>query len=738
MMSTGRLTLSVLLVGLVALAGCGTNQETTPRPEGPTIPETFVTSLHYTGEGMRTWYMFDEPGQEGFFSQTGIDYEDLNCKNCHDPVAQPDWDGPACADCHGEAIGQPVEDGTCLGCHGRQNAEINVQGYYDYHRDTLGWDCMDCHQLAEMHGDGRRYDSMWDEGAFKASCEGCHPPSSLPINVAHQTHATTVDCTACHMQASISCVNCHFDTEVEQNRKVARQQIGDWLFLVNRDGKVRAGTLMTLVHEASDSTFAVIAPYTAHNIAPKARACGDCHMSNALFQYNSKGSIDVLTDKDEDGTLEHTSGVIPVPADYQTTFNVDFVSYDGVGDPANPNSWSFYRSGVDRWQMILEYASPLTADQMRGLNQFSNSLHGSRKGMETWYVNVAGPGEPSTENGFETLTDVPYDDLSCRVCHDKARRPDWTEPNCADCHETNDGALPGDEKIEDAVCYGCHGRQVAEAARGLGDFHRDVLGFTCTSCHKPDLDWSDGITDDFHGDGHTRLSMLEPGAIHAACEDCHPRDERLIDSNAYHARHLDAEGGQFDCSACHTQAVLSCINCHFDSEVDGLGKFAHKQVFDWTYLMNRDGKVTAANLMTLVYTKEDPGDPDPVKTFGVLAPYYAHAIQRNAITSCRDCHANPAVEAIDDGYLKLLTWDAASEMLINEPPAVGIIPVPPDYDSVFKVDFVDVSARDGSGKPTEWVVIEVDGPDQFQTIQKYGSPLTPAQMNVLGIPFGND
>ena len=731
----------LVLVVIVALGigatACGTSEESFPRPDGPSIEETFRTSLHYTREGMRTWYMYDVPGQEGFFAETGLDYDELDCKNCHDPVAQPDWDGPDCADCHGSSIGQPVQDDTCLGCHGRQNAEINVQHYYDYHRDTLGFDCMDCHQLSEMHGDGNRYQSMWDESAFEVTCQGCHPPGSLPLNVAHQTHLETVDCTACHMQAALSCVNCHFDTEIADGRKVARQQIGDWLFLVNRNGKVRAGTLMTLVHEETDSTFAVIAPYTAHNIAAKARECGDCHMSNALFQYNSKGSIDVLTDKDEDGTLEHTSGIIPVPEDYQSTFRVDFVSYDPAGNPQDPGSWSFYRSGVDRWQMILQFATPLTSGQMQRLNQFSNSLHGSRKGMETWYANVAGPGEPSTENGFLTLTDVPYDDLSCRVCHDAARRPDWTEPNCADCHESNDGKLPGDPLIDDEVCYGCHGRQLAEVARGLTDFHRDVLKFRCTTCHRADTDWSNGIADDFHGDGHTRLSMLEPGAIHASCESCHPRDERLINSNSFHARHLDAQGGQFDCSACHTQSVLSCVNCHFNSEVDGLGKFAHKQVFDWTFLMNRDDKVTAANLMTLIYTDPDPGDPDPVKTFAVLAPYYAHAVQRHAITSCGDCHGNPAVEAIGEGLLQLLTWDAGSLMLVNEPPAVGIIPVPPNYDSVFRVDFVDVTTRDANGKPTGWEVVEVDGPDQFQTIRTYGSPLTQAQMSILGIPFGD-
>ncbi len=166
--------------------------------------EHYLTSLHATGMGKQTFY--NVTPNNGFERFTGQPYSNLACKNCHDPSATG-----ACGSCHKDANGDPVADptlgatvdasltGSCGNCHGRQKAEALVQGYTDVHRDA-GFDCMDCHSLEDVHGDGTMYASLLDDGAIDTRCEDCH--TSLASNAYHNNHSTTVDCSACHMQSS--------------------------------------------------------------------------------------------------------------------------------------------------------------------------------------------------------------------------------------------------------------------------------------------------------------------------------------------------------------------------------------------------------------------------------------------------------------------------------------------------------------------------------------------------------
>jgi hypothetical protein len=487
------------------------------------------------------------------------------------------------------------------------------------------------------------------------------------------------------MQSVISCLNCHFDTEVAGGGKIAHRQVHDWIFLVNRDNKVHAGTLMTLKYQSD--TFAVIAPFYSHTIAQNARDCNDCHMAQALLDYNSMGEIDVLTWNANDSRLDNMPGVIPVPQDYQTAMNVDFADWDGT-------DWSFLEAGPDLWQMISQYASPLTQDQMDGLNRFALNLHTTSRGMEEWYAQSNG--------GFESNTGVPYDTLACRLCHDSANTS-WERQSCYDCH-----TVIGDS-VADSTCLPCHSRQNREIVNGPGDVHRDTLGFECTSCHQADM--ANG--DDFHGDGNYYASMWSPGAMKTECEDCH--DPAQLEDNNMHSQHLD----NIHCSACHMQSAISCLNCHFDTEVAGGGKIANRQVHDWKFLINRDGKVRAGTLMTLKYTN---GMED--ETFAVIAPFAGHTISRTAITDCSNCHNNANVQALVAGTLQLLTWNGGTERLDNVP---GIIPVPPDYQTDFILDFAD---WDGSN----WSFLET-GPDHWQMLDQYGEPLTSAQMSDLALPL---
>jgi predicted CXXCH cytochrome family protein len=319
--------------------------------------ENYVTSLHATGQGKKTWY--DETPNRGFERFTNVSYSDLGCKNCHEPSATG-----GCESCHNTAnptLGSQVDatlSGACGACHGRQKAEAIVHGYSDVHRDA-GMDCMACHTLGDDHGDGTAYMSMLDDGAIDTKCTDCH--TALASNTYHDTHSETVDCSACHVQSVVSCYNCHFETEVELHTKKAYGQFKDWIFLVNWNGKVHAANFQSVKY--GDNTLVAMAPFYSHTIARNARACDDCHGNAAMTDWEADGVIDVVVWDSADSKLNYMNGVIPVPPNYLTGLRFDFVDLDEPGGTV----WSFLKTGADTIQMV--YGEPLTEAQMEKLKQ---------------------------------------------------------------------------------------------------------------------------------------------------------------------------------------------------------------------------------------------------------------------------------------------------------------------------------------------------------------------------------
>ncbi|NIV23518.1 MAG: hypothetical protein GWN51_07685, partial [Gemmatimonadetes bacterium] len=142
----------------------------------------------------------------------------------------------------------------------------------------------------------------------------------------------------------------------------------------------------------------------------------------------------------------------------------------------------------------------------------------------------------------------------------------------------------------------------------------------------------------------------------------------------YHSTHLSS----VDCSSCHMQGLVTCYNCHFESEVNEGVKRARGQITSWMFLVNREGKVHPANFQSVKYGNS---------TFTALAPFYAHTIDRNAVSACTDCHGNSNVSALTSGDSSL--WIAQFDGASNVIPASGIIPVPTWYDTKFMMDFLD-------------------------------------------------
>ena len=365
------------------------------------IEERFATSLHNTRKGKESYYS----AVDGFEQITGVPYDNLSCKNCHDKNLVPDWQEPTCTDCHlGAEDGDytPPDDNTCLGCHGRQNAEHNM--FADVHRDEYGMVCMDCHTEEEVHGDGNVYESMLEAGVFKVSCAdaGCHQnvlqksgkgnaasgKASQRAKKFHQKHLDTVDCSACHTESVIACDSCHFDTEVAGVGKRFYRNIPQTGFklLLNHQGKVRTATYQSLtwgtsVPDVEDAGFYVLAPYVAHTVT---RAddleCNDCHVkvkgksriegNAAMKEYLETGQITVNqwdADAGEGGMLMPPTGIIPVPPDWRDALLFDFVYYLGdvtdsvVMDPAG-TTWGVLEPETVGTHM--PYGTPLTEEQM--------------------------------------------------------------------------------------------------------------------------------------------------------------------------------------------------------------------------------------------------------------------------------------------------------------------------------------------------------------------------------------
>jgi predicted CXXCH cytochrome family protein len=318
--------------------------------------EYFDTALHATGQGKQTFY--DSVPNRGFERFTQIAYEDLSCKNCHLPSSTG-----GCSSCHTTdtpELGADVDaslTGVCGSCHSRQVAETRAPTgaprYSDVHRDA-GMDCMTCHTLGDVHGDGTAYASMLVDGAIDPTCEDCH--STIASNAYHTNHANTVDCTACHTQSVITCYNCHFETEVEKDFKKAYGQFTNWRFLLNRNGKVYTGNFQSVKY--GTSTFIGMAPFYAHTIARNAvTGCDDCHGNAAVTDWFADSVMDVVT---WNGTaLTHQTGVIPVPPNFNLGgMRFDFVDLDSAGGSV----WSFLKSGADSIQLL--YGTPLTLEQM--------------------------------------------------------------------------------------------------------------------------------------------------------------------------------------------------------------------------------------------------------------------------------------------------------------------------------------------------------------------------------------
>ncbi len=358
-----------------------------------TIADNFALSQHGTRSGKEYWYGKANGGFENF---TNVPIENLGCRECHGAT---DADGnpndaatysPTCSDCHPSNSAfntDSLQVSQCYSCHSRQATEANKLHISDVHRDA-GMKCWDCHKDVDMHGDGTESNSMLDPQVITADCanDGCHPAGSLPADHANNDpHNGKLHCTACHAQTVLSCYNCHFESVNEAHIKRAYKPLTGFVILANRekDGKVYPMSFQSLSNNGD--AFVAFGPFTSHSITKDgARTCTDCHenfggQNEAIEDYNADGILQFATWNETDSTLTWEKGVIPMPADYKTSWKMDFITYNGnTSDPAGPSkNWS--KIGKDTWdghQMF--FATPLTKAQMGAIG-FDTTLTDVKK-----------------------------------------------------------------------------------------------------------------------------------------------------------------------------------------------------------------------------------------------------------------------------------------------------------------------------------------------------------------------
>lgn len=155
---------------------------------------------------------------------------------------------------------------------------------------------------------------------------------------------------------------------------------------------------------------------------------------------------------------------------------------------------------------------------------------------------------------------------------------------------------------------------------------------------------------------------------------------------------------------------VTCYNCHFETEVNESQKRAFGQFTDWTFLINREGKVHPANIQSLTYQG---------RSFVAFAPFYAHSISRMG-RECAECHESSAfLQCEQEGAIDVVRWDVAQGKLV---PIQGVIPVVPDYETALRFEFADYV--------NGWWQYLKSGADGMHML--FGTPLTPEQMTGLG------
>lgn len=278
------------------------------------IANDFLTSIHNgTGQKRKVTVRSGLSGPDDFDLLPAHQIEGYNqncatchgtCGNCH--IVRPSAGGGGLVNGHSFEK-TPNWRNVCVTCHTSRggHAYLGVASgtVPDAHLTNNGYTCYDCHNGAELHGDGEPVDQRYAYDKLP-SCDDCHTGIET-INSYHSVHYTDFNCHVCHSQDYNSCGSCHVHGDgaritSHQDFKIALNTIPDIkteyrLALVRRNPAAPDNWDVYDVSEyANFDAFPTYNYTTPHNIlrwtnrteVSKDKACwSSCHI------YEEEGSF---------------------------------------------------------------------------------------------------------------------------------------------------------------------------------------------------------------------------------------------------------------------------------------------------------------------------------------------------------------------------------------------------------------------------------------------------------------
>jgi hypothetical protein len=177
------------------------------------ITQNFTTSLHQgTGlkrkvtirsglDGPLDFDQLPEHQIEGYNNNCAICHG--TCGNCH--VVRPAMGGGGLSAAH-NFNKTPDMLNVCVTCHflGDESEDLHL---------AMGFDCLNCHDGHELHGDGQPVDQRYAYTELP-TCEKCHPSAEISTaNTYHRLHMDDFSCYVCHSQEYNNCGSCHINGE---------------------------------------------------------------------------------------------------------------------------------------------------------------------------------------------------------------------------------------------------------------------------------------------------------------------------------------------------------------------------------------------------------------------------------------------------------------------------------------------------------------------------------------------
>jgi len=266
------------------------------------VVKVYRTSLHFTTRGYDT-VMQAKSGSK-WPAVTPIVKQ--ACHKCH----------ASCGDCHVRwpaaaeggllnghlFVKKPPVESTCNGCHsGRVSPEYfgwNAGQPADVHWTKAKMDCMACHEVKDLHGDGTAYAYRLGR-ASQPNCLKCHPQAAPGKSAleAHNVHGEKLSCQVCHSVKYVNCYGCHVGkggrSELDFRIGLNLRKDRPYTHTLVRHAPTTREMLASKVADALPNyddfpTWLATFPHNIQRVTPQNRTCNSCHGNADLFLLKDK------------------------------------------------------------------------------------------------------------------------------------------------------------------------------------------------------------------------------------------------------------------------------------------------------------------------------------------------------------------------------------------------------------------------------------------------------------------